>query len=438
MEKSIVIRGWAHGMNNLAPEHAMPEGALRDVVNLDVLDTGKIRTRKGYAPTPVHPGSSVHSLFAHEVGVFVMDNGTLKRLNSDMSAPSAVVSGLSASRRLTYVDLLQGKLLWSNGEAIGVVEAGGVPSGFGVEVPERQPLLSAIPGGALHAGRYQVAVTFVSDMGQESGALASAFIDVAEGQGVLVANLPQPQGSGVADIQTYISEVNGDVLYLANVSSVGTSSIQIDASTSLTAELRTQFHTRFPPADILELAFGRLWGAVGSALIYSAPFAYGQTVLGRNAIYFPEQISVLAAVDDGIWLVADQTYFLLGRVPGEQQLKTIFPYRAVPRTTVRLPVSKQLMWLSERGFVMAGNGGQITNVSEDRIAPSVDTTTDGSAVLREQDGLRHVVATGSRGASSGFVVSDFAEGEVVRASRVEWLAEGLALSDSAEAQVIYS
>ena len=44
---------FAGGMNMLAPDYALPDGAVRNATNLDVTNEGVLRTRQGYASTPI-------------------------------------------------------------------------------------------------------------------------------------------------------------------------------------------------------------------------------------------------------------------------------------------------------------------------------------------------------------------------------------------------
>ncbi len=42
--------GWPSGMDNVHADHELDAKTLRRAVNADVLDSGKIRRRKGFSP----------------------------------------------------------------------------------------------------------------------------------------------------------------------------------------------------------------------------------------------------------------------------------------------------------------------------------------------------------------------------------------------------
>ena len=62
---SLVVGG---GANNMAPEYALPETHVRDVLNMDVNSVG-VRTRRGLR---VLETWDCHSLFRHPVGGFLL------------------------------------------------------------------------------------------------------------------------------------------------------------------------------------------------------------------------------------------------------------------------------------------------------------------------------------------------------------------------------
>ena len=51
----VVIRGWPSGMDNIHADHELDAKTLRRAVNADVLDSGKIRRRKGFSPFLADP-----------------------------------------------------------------------------------------------------------------------------------------------------------------------------------------------------------------------------------------------------------------------------------------------------------------------------------------------------------------------------------------------
>lgn len=104
---------------------------------------------------------------------------------------SVLGSGFMPGKHLAY-DLVNNEAYLSNGVVTGKVTADGLVP-WGVQTPARQPALAADTVGGLHAGTYQVAVTFVADTGEESGSPAPQEIAIAEGGGILLSLLRSPQ-----------------------------------------------------------------------------------------------------------------------------------------------------------------------------------------------------------------------------------------------------
>ncbi len=69
-------------MDNIHADHELDAKTLRRAVNADVLDSGKIRRRKGFSPFLAEPGA--HSLWASSLGAaFFVSGQTLWRLFAD-------------------------------------------------------------------------------------------------------------------------------------------------------------------------------------------------------------------------------------------------------------------------------------------------------------------------------------------------------------------
>lgn len=65
-------------MDNLHTDNEIGADTLRRAVNVDVLDSGKVRRRKGFSPFLAEPGA--HSLWSGKSGAFFVSGQTLWRL----------------------------------------------------------------------------------------------------------------------------------------------------------------------------------------------------------------------------------------------------------------------------------------------------------------------------------------------------------------------
>lgn len=404
--------GFTRGKDTVDAETALPEGALREALNVDLDRAGRIRRRPGY--TPRYPGSGIHSLWASRGGrVLFGEGGTLKELFPDWTSRD-LRSGLDPTRTLTYEEA-GGVVYWSNGAENGRVLQDGTARPWGVPSPPGQPTLSVAPAGALPAGRYQVSVTFVADDGEESGATIASVIDVPEGGGIDLANIPQ---GPAARIRVYASPPNGDVLYQHLELPMGFVSARV-VKTIRGRALETQLLDRVPAAQIVRFHAGRFWLAVGDLLFYTPAFRWG---LHSPAAFFQfaERIRVLEPVADGLYVVAERTWFLSGVVPEQMSQTARHPGAGVEGTGITVPgryfglddaVGDVAYWFGDRGAMLGLPGGTVRPLMEDRVALS--QYASGATLFRERQGIRQLVtALAGPGQGSGFGAADSAVAEV--------------------------
>lgn len=165
-----------------------------------------------------------------------------------------------------------------------------------------------------------------------------------------------------------------------------------------------------PPCRIIKQHHGRLYGAADNVVWYTEPYAYGSVRKASNFIQFTGDVTVMEPVDGGIWVVADKTYFLRGAGPGFS-VETPLEYGAVFGTSARTS-GGEAVWYSDKGMVIGGKDGQARNVQEANIA--ADLGERGAALMREENGVRHYVATVVNPIRSRLSAEGFFDAEVIR------------------------
>lgn len=166
-----------------------------------------------------------------------------------------------------------------------------------------------------------------------------------------------------------------------------------------------------PPGQHIAYHAGRLLVAVGTALIYSEPFTPTLRDEAKGFELFPAPITCLAAVEAGVFVVADQTYFLPGGLPAEN-VRSVLEYGAPPQQPGHRP-DGGVHWMSSRGLVSCTRTGEIQNLQEAHIAL---TAPPGPAATlwREAGGTQVVVAALSEPSNTGAGVGSYAQARVVR------------------------
>lgn len=422
-------RGWPAGIDNLNSEQALARDengvttALRDAQNVDLDRQGKPARRAGYRKL-VSAATHAHSLWASRdfpLALYV-DGGDLMAL-PDGDAPFVVNAGMGIEP-VSYAEAA-GSAWWVSTSQHGRVSGAGDAGAWGVVGPGGPPTLAATASGGLCAGRYQVAVTFMDAAGEESGTPRAATVDVADGGGIQLSDIPQPDDA-THRIRVYASPANGDMLYFVADWPAGTATAFIGPHRA-GRPLATQFLEPMPCGHIVRWQNGRLFVAAGSDLVFSEPLRYGLTDPVHNRIGFGGRIDLLEPVGAGTegagLFVADgrKTYFTGGADPKTYTLRIAYPHGVVPGTSLVVPGSvfglestaPVAYWLADNGVGCLGlPGGQVVPLRENQtIAPAA---TAGASLYRDTGAMRQVVTTLVNAVPRGLAIGDKLTCEVFR------------------------
>ena len=392
---TIKLNGFPNGMSNVNHAHSIPEGFCRDADNVDFDDAGTMSLRPG-SVAAVYQGGAVDSLWTDGEVAYFRDGSRLMQLNANYSS-AEIASGLEASRPITFLKH-GGSIWWSNGIQSGKIK-NGVNEPWGVERSFNSLLsLNLLSWGTLFAGTYQVAVTYATESGEEGGCGVGVTIEVpTDGGGIALSNIPQP--SKAAFINVYCTSHNGSELYLHGTYPAGTTqAIVTDMATDIA--LQTQHCNPMPPGTLMAGLGACIYVAAGKYVFRSRPLRYGQCKRLTDYWSFPDEVRVLAAVPDGIYIVTDTTteFRTMPDENGLSQRQVVLPYGApamqpvsIPDTTGNPAAQKRVAWFSHHGWVIAGPSGQIIVPSEATVA--VPSYESGYGFLLEQGGMRRLVAT---------------------------------------------
>jgi hypothetical protein len=399
------IGPWPIGMNNRAPDYALPTNqdgnkvALRNAVNVNIDNRGYLSRRDGF--TRVTPAVGAHSGYSCAGGTFFVDGHTLKLLNDDDTASD--VCSVHGPVAYEYFD---GVLYFSDGIMTRKLLANGTLTRWGYDVPSA-PLMGS-SYGVLPKGTYLAALTYLTPDGIEHGASELSSITVTTSSSIQFIGLPQ---RGDATLRLYLSTVNGKTLYHVGDTTAGSFTVYTDPGSG--AALDKQFIDAPPAGSIIRQYKGRMYVADGKVLWYSEPFAFSHFRLANNYIQFEHDIAVIEAVDAGVWIATtDKTFLLSGETRETPVIAEQVSYGAVPGTSLIDRATGNAMWYSTRGAVTGRKDGQLVNMQEDNVA--ADTGTSGAAMLREHNGIKQFVASVQNSTVSPLAASSFIEMEVIR------------------------
>lgn len=384
MAKRTIVDNFA-GINNVDAAERLKDNELREAVNVDIDDSGRIASRGGY--TQIYAGTNVHSFWSDRNLKLFVEDGTLKKLNADLTA-TALRTGVARFKPMAYEEI-NGDAYYSDTYLTGVIKSDGTAATMSTPTPPiRAALMSA--AGILPAGQYGVVVTAVDATGRESGALPPEYITLTEGQSITVTSLPSAL-PGASTLNLYCTQTDGDTFYLATTVAVGTTSASITTLPSGPV-CRTMNLVDMPPGHILAEHAGRLYVAVDNYVIYSEPYMYGLRKI-TNFLPFPQRVTMLAPAQDGMFVSSDKLYHLFGTKPDDFSMSVKSEYPAFEGTAAKInqkafgedgQPGDVWVWLSAEGICAGLMGGSYRNLTEGRYA--VKSGTIGSALFFQKNG----------------------------------------------------
>jgi hypothetical protein len=400
--------GSFRGMDNIHEAMDLPRDVLRRAINADVLDSGRLKRRKGFSTSLAIVNA--HSLWSDGAQGYFVASNVLRRFLEN--GTSLVVGNFAAGdSRVSYVKV-NADLYLICATARGRVRDG-VLSPWGVEVPTMPPTL-AVTVGVLPAGVYYAAVTYLLADGRESGASVLSSVTLTAEGGIATTAMPNPVDSAVTKKRLYLSTAGGEELFMAAEVTASSQFTSIGAPAS-GARLRTVYLS--PPPFGRALATYNGWIFIVDAsnpriVWYTESLDFDHVDTRKNYYQFGADVTVIAAVTDGLYVCADQTYFLPAAGSKDAGQRIVLEIGAIEGSAASIPLSADVIWMTERGPVIGKDGGVVELLADKAIASG--GMISAASMVREKDGLSQFVVVGSNTQESALQAGSYAEAEIVR------------------------
>lgn len=390
---------WSGGINNRANFREMPDGFVRDLLNLDPLVGGVLGLRAGYerrhAATNARGALSVGSkiLFADGASLICFDTAT----NS-----SHVLAQIANGGRLAGAVLNEELFFCTATETLRF--DGSTLRAWGVPTVTTQPVPSITYGG-MPAGTYQAAMTLVNAKGEEGGSVNPVQFDVPDNSGLY---FPAPTIPAGYTCRLYVSANSGETLYqqYEGAGEVFVTTVRDDG-----ARLETLNFREPVGGDQLAALGSSLLIADGQTLWHTLPMSPHLLDKATSFFQYPSPISVVLQVDGGVFVCADKTYFL--QAPGSSEVvqRMVLDHGAVAGTGSILPDGRAT-WMTQYGLAVGALDGSVTLLSQNNFVPQ--QASAGASGVIDHNGNQLVVTnfTGQRGPNP-LAASDYYEAEIV-------------------------
>lgn len=394
--KTVPFPAITLGVDMLSNETSIPKGAVRKAINVNLDRYGNFSRRTGY--TKVVSGAGFHSVrsLLQKGWVVLAQDNELKLINTADYSMSSLYT-LDSSDQLDYCEH-NGDLYFSNRSTIGFVPYGSsVARALGIPNPDPGPILAATTNGSLRAGTYTVALSYVDDLGRESGLGEYVQVTLPVDGGITASGLPTHSGW---KLRVYITAPDGEVLYLNSEFNAVTTTININTFREL-KQTDTAALVPMEPGSFIRPFNGRLYTCQDNVISFSEPLRYGVTNLSTNKITMNDSITIFEPVLGGIYVGAGtKVWFMEGGDPSRFKQKLVSNCRAIPNSSTLVPgehfnskvVSPDYpvaVWLSTSGYVAGQADGTVVELQPDRVR--IPGNHAGRSTFLLRNGMKQVV-----------------------------------------------
>lgn len=365
------------GMNNVADDDALQVGGdtprlfVRDALNVDITETGRISLRKGASKVTELNFKNIWQSPLHK-DVFATLGDQLVKLNPinwQYEVLATIGTGHVNFKVINNLVYIAGviEIYTYNGISIQPLT---------IDTPA-SPLLNTIEGGSLKTGSYNIAISWLR--GQQESALSQLSIinDDQPSNGYdqlsfsIQVNLPYCLDQSITNVRIYVTDRNGSELLHYQDFPIQTASITISNTDQLGMSARFKGLSPMRSGRYLKYWQGRLITADKNILRFSEPMAYHLHDERFGFVVMPQKITFILPVDGGIWVgQVTHVVFLTGNKPQDMTFQAKTSHAPVPDSAIEIDSNDigsdisqggnaTALWLAENGYVLGTSSGQI-------------------------------------------------------------------------------
>lgn len=378
------------GMDNLNEDPALeingksPQLFVRDAVNVDFTETGRVQVRPGVALQTNKPFKYLWESSLHRDCFAMLDHSWVKVNPStwehDELMPFIGEGPLfhQVINNMVVMSCDTGLYQYNGKEA----------SMLTISTPAKPYVAISGTSGSIHEGDYSFAISWLID-GKES-ALSELDRISCIGNNCIDIQFPYCMDQRVTHVRLYMTEMGGGQLQQVEDYSVSLANLTLPTMPNLSRAAVFQHLSPMKHGDFLRLWRGRLVCVQSNVLYFSEPMTFHLTDERYNFIQLPQRITFVEPVDGGLWVGQyDHVVFLRGADLRELTVEHKASAKPIVHSSLTVEsevVSSELsqggsltaMWLAENGFVVGTASGQLVEIQSDHL--SNITAQSGTAV----------------------------------------------------------
>lgn len=413
------IGPFRRGVDNMSGETDVGLRSLREAVNVNVSDTGRVSRRDGYTLVSTMSASDI-------VGVgnrgFIAADGTLLTFDVADFGIGAITEIMEGVGEHLCVALIEPDIFMSDGERNFRIAPDNTITPWALDEP-MPPAVAALnnQGGGMAAGTYQMAMSN-APVGEAESALSERVV-FAIGTGEYPSiDLPLTGHRRAL----YMTKADGTELLLVAYVPADVPGINV-MQPQLGRPPVTEDTAAMPACSAALYYRGRLWVATQNWLTTSLPFQYTVTALEDGTMALMEPITGLGSCGDagGGFFIGQQSrvYYAQGDSPNELTLLERYPAGMVAGTLkmvpgaqlpMQAPPSEQVpMWMATDGVFCVGlPDGTVLPLTERYFVAA--NAKRGAAMMQRRKGESRYIATVEEPRDNVFAASDELTIEIVR------------------------
>lgn len=367
------------GMNNVSTDDALQRGGdapktyLRDAINIDITDTGRIKLRHGSKQVSNLKFQNIWQSPLHK-DVFATIDNQLVKLNPQTWQYEVLAK--IGHTHLCY-EVINNLVYIASELGLWAYDGKNIRS-LTIDTPATPILTMLDSGGSLKSGTYSVAISWLRDQ-QESALsqVASDQISLASNSNLddqafasIQINLPYCFDQSITHVRIYVTDRNGGELLRHSEHPINTSSVTIN-SLDLGMAARFKGLSPMPTGRYMKYWQGRLLTADKNILRFSEPLAYHLHDEKFGFVAMPQRITFILPVDGGIWVgQVTHVVFLTGNKPQDMSFQAKTAHAPVADSAIEIDNNdigsdisqggnSTALWLAENGYILGTSSGQI-------------------------------------------------------------------------------